>query len=513
MASAARSTTGTGSAVLHPPRRLPTFIRWHGTDVTWWQSWKLALRTLPRVRDHTIVEYLTGLPGQDDVLVARMPFLKFVVVRSPELARHVLVSNQNNYAKSAEYDMLAVAFGRGLVTDLDNQRWMRNRRLVQPVFGKRNVDQFAGPMTEAAGAAVDRIAELHRAGGPIDINAEMNRVTLDVVARTMFGTDLSGPMTQVRLSVLLRYFGIGFMTNLSRPIHAASTWVLRHGPHPESAENPRLPMRVMRAISWVVAPRAMRDLRHVEGVIDGLIADHRSGRITRKDNLLALLMDARDPETGYAYTDQEIREELMTFIGAGMETTATALAWAWHLLGRHPEVRQRLYDELDTVLGGRAPTAADVDRLPWTKAVVAETMRVYPPVIGLARVAIDDDVLGGYPIKAGTTVAIILHGAHHNERIWDRPGEFDPTRYLAENLEPAQKHASLPFGAGKRMCVAYGFANMEAALVLATMAQRVELNPHDDKPIRPQISFTGGPDGPVLMDPVFRGAGRKDKSA
>ncbi|MEG8178691.1 cytochrome P450 [Nocardia terpenica] len=491
---------------LHPARWLPAFIRWHDTDVSWWESWKLAVKTLPRVRDHTIVEYATRLPGQDDVIVARVPFLKFVVVRSPELARHVLVGNQNNYAKSAEYDMLAVAFGRGLVTDLDDRRWMRNRRLVQPVFGKRNVDRFAGPMTEAASEAADRILAMHRTGDPVDINAEMNRLTLDIIARTMFGTDLSGPMSQVRLANLLRFFGIGFMTNLSRPIRAMSTWVLRHGPHPESADNPRLPMRVMRAAGWITAPRSMRDLRHVENVIDRLIADHRTGRITRKDNLLALLMDARDPETGYAYTDLEIRDELMTFIGAGMETTATALAWTWHLLGRHPEVRARLQEELDTVLAGRPPTAEDVDRLVYTKAVVSETMRVYPPIIGLARVATGDDVLGGYPISAGTTVAIILHGLHHNNRIWDRPDEFDPTRYLPDRLEPKQKSASIPFGAGKRMCIAYGFATMEAVLVLATIAQRLELHPADDRPIRPQISFTGGPDGPMPMNPVRRTA-------
>ncbi|MBF6327069.1 cytochrome P450 [Nocardia transvalensis] len=507
MAALSKTTGASHPAVLHPSRWLPTFIRWHDTRVSWWESWKLAVKTVPRVRDHTITEYATRMPGQDDVMVARIPFLRFVVVRSPELARHVLVTNQNNYAKSAEYDMLAVAFGRGLVTDLDDRRWMRNRRLVQPVFGKRNVDRFAGPMTEAALDAVERIAA---AGpdSPVDVNFEMNRLTLDIIARTMFGTDLAGPMAQVRLANLLRFFGVGFMTNLSRPIRAMSTWVLRHGPHPEAADNPRLPMRLMRAAGWLTAPRAMRDLRHVETVIDQLIADHRSGRITRKDNLLALLMDARDPETGYAYTDQEIRDELMTFIGAGMETTATALAWTWHLLGKHPEVRERLYEELDTVLAGRVPTAEDVDRLVWTKAVVSETMRVYPPIIGLARVAVGDDVLGGYPIKAGTTVAVMLHGVHHNDRIWDRPDEFDPTRYLPENLQTPQKQASLPFGAGKRMCVAYGFATMEAVLVLATMAQRLELNPVNDKPIRPQISFTGGPDEPVWMHPTERPARR-----
>ncbi|MFI9502897.1 cytochrome P450 [Nocardia sp. NPDC052566] len=493
--STPRHTVTTIDPRLRPARWQPSFLHWHGTDISWWQSWKHALRVVPRMRDHTFVQYATDLPGQDGVLVARIPFLKYVVVRSPELARQVLVTNQDNYRKSAEYDMLAVAFGRGLVTALDDDRWQRNRRLVQPVFGRRNIDKFAGPMTEAAGDAVDRIARLAGDGAPVDINYEMNRLTLDIIARTMFGTDLAGPMSQVRLSELLRFFGFGFITNVSRPLRALSTL---------AGENSRLAMRVMRTGGWLIAPRTMRDLRHVERVVDQLIADHRAGTITRKDNLLALLMDAEDPETGYRYTDREIHDELMTFIGAGMETTASALAWAWKLLAEHPEVRARMYRELDEVLGGRAPTAADVENLPWTKAFVDETMRVYPPVMGLTRAAKGADVLGGYPIKPGTTVIVIVHGLHHNGRIWDRPEVFDPARYLPENLRPAQRQSSLAFGAGKRMCIASVFAKTEAVLALATMAQRVELNPVGAGPVRPPISFTGGPDGPIWMRPVFR---------
>jgi cytochrome P450 len=356
-----RTTPG---ATLRPPRWQPAMLRWHRTNVSWVQSWRLAIGTLPRWRDRTIIDYLaTQLPGQDDVLVARLPFLRFVVVRSPEIARH---------ANSRE-------------------------------------DAFS-----------------------------------------------------------------------------------------------RLPMRVMRASAWVLEPRAMRDLRHVERVIDQLIADHRRGAIARKDNLLALLIDARDPETGHRYNDPEIHDELMTFIGAGMETTATALAWAWKLLAEHPDVRARLHDELDQVLGGRTPGAADVDNLHWTKAVVAETMRVYPPIIGLARVARNDDMLGDVAIRAGTTVAILLHGLHHNSRVWERPEEYDPARFLSDNLDRSARHATLPFGAGKRMCIASGFAQMEAVLVLATIAQQVDLDLVSEKPIRPQISFTGGPDGPMPMRPRFR---------
>lgn len=495
--------TDPADSTLHPPRWAPTFIRWHGTPVGWRESIRLSLGILPRVRDHTVVDYVVGLPGPDDVVVARVPFKKFVVVRSPELARQVLVTNQNNYMKSPEYDMLAVAFGRGLVTDLNEEQWQRNRRLVQPIFGKRNVDGFAPVMVEAARDAVTRIRELSASGDPVDIGAEMNRLTLDITSRTMFGTDITGPMSEVVLHRLLAFFGRGFMTNLSHPLHHISTRVHRIFRRGADTTNSRWPMRIMRAGGWLIEPRAMRDLRHAEQVVDGLIADHRAGRIDRKDNLLALLIDASDPETGYQYTDLEIHDELMTFIGAGMETTATALSWVWQLLSEHPEARDRLHNEVRSVLGSRPATAEDLDRLPWTQAVVSETMRLLPPVIALARTAKDHDVLGGYPIKPGTTLAIVLHALHHHQRVWERPEEFDPSRFLPDNLEREQKRAAIPFGAGKRMCVASGFASMEAALVVATFAQQVQLDAVSEQRVRRQISFTGGPDGPLPMRPRF----------
>ncbi|MFF0533218.1 cytochrome P450 [Nocardia amikacinitolerans] len=489
-----------GDTTLHPPRWQPAPMRWHRTEVGWAQSWRYAAALIPRWRDRTLVHYLTvELPGADDVLVARMPMLRYVVVRNPELARRILVSNQENYCKSAEYDMMAVTFGQGLVTDMDDRRCQRNRRLVQPIFARGNIEQFAGPITEAAADAADRILRACAADGAVDIGAEMNRLTLDIVARTMFGTDLSGPISQIRLTNLLKFFGVGFATNISRPLRALSTFVVRCTTPEERRAGSRIPLRAMRYLTWLTAPHIMLELRRIERAVDTLVADHRGGRIARKDNLLGLLMQARDPETGHAYSDTEIHDELMTFIGAGMETSATALTWTWKLLAEHPEVRDRMREELRAVLGERTPEAADVDKLEWTKAVLAESMRLYPPIIGLTRVAKGPDVLAGYRIEPGTTVVISLHGVHHNASVWPDPERFDPSRHLPENLTTERRHGSLAFSAGKRICIAQNFATMEMVLSLAVLAQRMDLDLATEEPIRRALSFTGGPDGPVPM--------------
>ncbi|WP_043661017.1 cytochrome P450 [Nocardia thailandica] len=499
------TSSAAGDRTLFPSRLLPAPMRWHATRVSWRESWRHAAQIVPRWRDRTLIDYLgAGLPGHDDVLVTRLPFQRFVVVRNPELARRILVTHVDNYCKSAEYDMMAVTFGQGLVTDTDEQRYQRNRRLVQPLFSRTTIERFDAPMVAAAEETVRRIRAADEDGRPVDIGAEMNRLTLDILARTMFGTDLSGPIAEIDLKRLLTYFGIGFATNVSRPLRALSTWVSRRVEAPERQPGSRLPIRAMRLLTWITAPHIMVELRRIERAVDGLVADHRAGRITGEDHLLGLLMAARDPETGHRYSDSEIHDELMTFIGAGMESTATALTWTWKLLADHPAARSRMLDEIATVLAGRAPRAADVDELVWTAAVFREAMRLYPPVVGLTRVARADDVLGGYRVKRGTTVIVSIPGVHLNPRVWDDAGTFDPTRYLPGNQTADRRHASLAFSAGKRICVAQGFAMMEAVLALATIAQALDLDPVTDEPVRRQMSFIGAPEKPLLMQATFR---------
>jgi cytochrome P450 len=470
--------------------------------VGWLQAWRYALRAVRATWRHEIFDLAAELPGHDDIISARAPLAQFMLIRNPERARHVLLSNQDNYIKGAEYDLLAVGFGRGLVTELDEDLWRRHRRLVQPVFAKRHVDGFAPKMTDAAITATERWERERGDGRPLDIAAEMNALTLDIIGRTMFGADFTGPIAEdsrQAFARLLKAFGRGLIGGSGQLARAIARILWRFGPHRLQEQDPRLVIKVLRLGLRIAQPRTYRGLVRLEQLVDRLIASYHDAGQHTEDNLLALLMQARDPDTGERLTDAEVRDELMTFLGAGHETTASGLAWTWKLLAEHPLASERLHAELDEVLDGRPPTAADLPQLPWTNAVVQESMRLYPPVMALTRVAVRDDEIAGIKIPAGTTVGILIHGIHHHPAVWPDPRRFDPARFMPAAAPPPSKQALMPFGAGKRMCIAAGFASMEAALIVATIAQRCQLDLVPQPPIRRENTFTGGPEGALWM--------------
>jgi cytochrome P450 len=396
-----------------------------------------------------------------------------------------------------------VAFGRGLVTDLDDDSWRSRRTLVQPVFGKRHVDGFATQMTDAVARTAERWQRTSREGRPLDVAAEMNAVTLDIIGSTMFGTDLTGPDAErmrEAFARMLRLFGDGVMSGGAYHARRIANVLWRLGPRRHEPQDPMLVVRVLRAFTRVTEPRTYKGLRWLMRFIQDMVAEYRADPEQREDNLLALLVDATDPDTGRGLTDAQVRDELMTFLGAGHETTASGLAWTWLLLSRHPDVRARLQDELDTVLGGRTPTVEDLEALPWTRAVVEESMRLYPPIMGVGRVARGDDQLGTIPIRQGETIVVLIHGIHHNPDVWPDPERFDPERFMPGRPGPGSRLATMPFGAGRRGCIAATFARMEATLIMAMLSQRFELDLREQPPIRRQNTFTGGPEGAVWMD-------------
>jgi cytochrome P450 len=392
------------------------------------------------------------------------------LIAAPEGAKHVLQDNQANYRKAFTYEALKMALGRGLLT-AEGEHWKRHRRLVQPSFARRQIGGFADLMIESAEATGDRWKTAADSGQTLDIGAEMTRLTLGVVSRSLFSTDLSEEAASVgrALGVVQEHA----MQRLLSPLG------------PVSIRLDALPTPSSRRFKAALA--------QLDDLVYRLIAERRrecAGEAGSGD-LLARLMATTDEETGESLSDAELRDEVITFLLAGHETTANALAWTWYLLSADPEAERRLRTELDEVLGGRAPTADEADRLPYTSAVVAEAMRLYPPAWTIEREPLADDEIGGYAIPANSTVMVPPFVIHRRSGVWANPEGFDPQRFLGEGAAEIDKFAYFPFGGGRRVCIGREFALIEATLILASLARRYrfELAPAHRMALDPKITL------------------------
>jgi len=378
-------------------------------------------------------------------------------LRGAEAVRQVMISNQDNYKKSHQYALLQRILGLGLVTN-EGESWQRQRSLVQPMFAKRHLSPFAVEMGAAATTALDAWERDRPNGTRVDMTEEMSRLTLDVVGRTLVGTDFSGQASAfgAALATALQMFG------------AASRSPLVQG----AGYLPKLtPERGFQAqpMKYRAFNQAMDVL---DDVVDGLLDRRLADPDPRTDDLLGLLISARDPETGEGMTRTQIRDELMTFVTAGHETTANGLTWMWYLLSQNPAARDQLLAEVDDVLGGATPTADDAERLPWTSACFQEAMRLFPPVWHVQRQAINDDVIGGYLVPRRSLVILNTWATHRDPRVWPNPAGFAPRRFIGDAPKQRPRHAYLPFAGGRRVCVGQGFAMMEATILAAMVSQR-----------------------------------------
>lgn len=384
-----------------------------------------------------------------------VPFLthRVLLLSKPDDVGHVLVANQANYVKAPTYRPLKELLGNGLLTN-EGEDWARQRRLVQPMFARRHVQAFGPAMVDATTSLLDGWAA-RPDGSVLDAAEHLSALTLDVVGRALFSADLTGEagvLAPALTTVLDSY------TKLVRnPLF----WLV------PNFEKWRTPNR----------RRAEGAEAHLRDVVNRIIIRRRArGPGDGRTDLLDMLLAARDEASGLAMSEQQVRDELMTFLLAGHETTANALAWTFVLLSTHPEARTRLEAEVDELLAGRAPTAEDADKLEWTAAVVAEAMRLYPPAWIIERQAVGADAVGGVEIAPGTVVVTPPYLVHRNPEHWPNPEGFDPTRFLPGAAAGRHRYAYLPFGGGRRQCIGGGFATLEATLLLAAITQRFRLN-------------------------------------
>ncbi len=436
----------------------------HGSAV--WRAWAAMfrdpLRALVRLRN----EYGDAV---------RVPYGRqrtFFLLTRPEDVERVLVSGQSNYAKAFTYRPLRAFLGDGLLTS-EGDTWRRHRRLVGPVFAARRLTAFAPDMVAAAQRRVDSWSV--PGTEVVDVAEQMRELTLDIVGRALFGTDLASSAGRV-----------GDALGRLQQHLVLATFLPTIG----SDRGTRAALRML--------PGSRRNSALLDGIVRDVIAQRRAAVDEEETDLLGILLAARD-EAGAGFTDDEIRDEVLTLMLAGHETTATALAWTCTLLSRYPAARERLHEELATVLGGRAPSAEDVDRLPWTRAVIDESMRLFPPAWAIEREALADDLVGGVAVPAGATVSVPPYLVHRHPDFWPNPEGFDPERFLPGADQGRPRYAYLPFGGGQRICVGASFAMLEAVLALATIAQRFRLDLLPGARVELRAEITLRPDGPVPM--------------
>jgi len=394
------------------------------------------------------------------------------LIQSAEGARRVLQDNAGNYTKAhLSYAVLRRLLGNGLLTS-DGSFWLRQRRLAQPAFHKQRIAAMATHMV----AAAERRAEAWSrcpADEPLSMLAEMTKVTLEVVAAALFGTALP-----------------------ERAEEVAGAWNVLNAQLVDRATKRRL----LPPILPTAYDRAFRRARGtLFAVVDEVIAQKRRSGATG-DDLLSMLMEAKDEDTGEAMNDAQLRDEVVTMLLGGHETTATALAWVWPRLHLHPAVEEKLHAELRAVLGGRAPNAADFPRLSYTRAVFEEVLRLHPPAFLVNRTVAADDVVDGYRVYRGGSIVLMLLMIHRHPAYWPEPLAFRPERFLDPEAEKARpRFAYLPFSGGPRQCIGNGFALMEGVLVLATLAQRFRPRLVDPRLPDTDYQVLARPRGPVLM--------------
>jgi cytochrome P450 len=400
-------------------------------------------------------EYLRLQAGYGDaVRVPITPRQSLFILSRPEHAERVLAANQDNYVKAVTYRPLRALIGNGLLTS-EGEDWRRHRRLVQPVFSRRDVQAFGPAMTEAAQRMLARWDALAD-GSVLNVAGQLSALALDIAGRALFGADLTseaGQMSRVmdagqRIAVLATFLPISWGQSSTRALKAT---IRRLGHSTEGVEGP---------VRRLIAARAA--------------AGPRDGAAGRRRDLLDVLMGA-GPDGGPALGSGEIADEVATFLLAGHETSANTLCWSLALLSAYPPARRRLEDEVDTVLAGRAPAAPDAELLTWTRAVVAEAMRLYPPAWTIERNALAGDDVAGVPVPAGSLVAIPPYLVHRHPEFWPDPAGFNPERFLPGRPTAPHRYAYIPFGGGRRACVGQSFAELETVLVLAAIAQRFRL--------------------------------------
>ena len=373
------------------------------------------------------------------------------VIHHPDDVKRVLVSNHRNYTKGVGLDRVKILLGKGIMTS-EGELWKRQRYMMQPLFHRRVVTEFAQVIARVNDRCIARWEGLARGGELVNLTDEMSELTLEIVLRSIFGRDLD---------------------RLSAPFE-------------------------------VVTREQSRDLqfaykfRSLTKLVAQLIAERRASAEEHFD-YVAMLMNARDKDSGAPMGERELIDEIMTLVVAGHETTASGLNWTWYLISQHPQVEARLHAELDAAADVPAPTLSEMEELRYTRQVIDEALRLYPPGWVLSRRTVAADVLGGYPVAAGTNVLLPLYLLHRHPQFWKNPESFEPERFAPEHEAERPRFAYMPFAAGPRHCIGETFALYEMLIHLYKVARHYRLHRASDEPIEIEAQINLRTRTPLFM--------------
>jgi cytochrome P450 len=396
-----------------------------------------------------------------DIVRIDLGFQRAYLLARPDFIKYALQDHRKNFSRGPTTRWLKTVWGEGLVVS-DGAFWERQRRLVQPVFHHKRLAAISASITAETQGTMDSWNHAADLGEPFDVASEMRTLTTRILLQALFSSQSDEDRKALSHCAAILLGDVNDRMSSMAP----------------SIYDCLLPRTIRRS----------RAIRTLDKLVYRIIAERRRGGEDRGD-MLSLLLLVRDKDSGREMGDRQVRDEVMTLLLAGFESTSNALSWTWYLLAKNPRVERRLKAELDEVLAGRMPTFADLLRLTYTKMVMEESLRLYPPAYKFTRQAIEDDEIGGYAIPAGSLV-IMSPWVTHRSHFWPNPESFEPERFSPDSAEERPRFAYFPFGGGQRSCMGVEFAMMEARLVLAMVAQRYRLSLVDGHHVAPRAALT-----------------------
>ncbi len=424
----------------------------------------------------SLIDYFSDMLGfltrvseeYGDIVYYKLGSRKMYLLNNPEHIKDVLVTNNRNFEKSRALKRTKIVLGEGLLTN-EGEPHIKQRRTIQPVFHHERIRSYGDVMAEYA----SRVGEDWQNGSVVNIHKEMMKLTLSIVSKTIFDSDMESESDEIGQS----------LTDL------VSLFPRLLFPYSEYVDNWPLP-----------ANRRFQEAKSkLDEIIYALIEERKKNPGARKD-LLSMLLEAQDEEgDGGAMTDLQVRDEALTLFLAGQESTANSLVWTWYLISQHPQVEKKMYEEVSSVLNGSLPTLNDLGKLSYTQNVFKEALRLYPPAWAVARQVKEDYEVGGYVIPAGADIFMSQYVVHRDPRLYREPQRFIPERWSSEETKELPRFAYFPFGGGTRRCIGEPFAWMEGVILIATIASKWKMRLVPHQKIVPQALITIRPKNGMNM--------------